>query len=277
MGEQAAQSRRTVGVTQLGHPDRAVQLRQLHTLVRLEQQQVVAVDGLGQTQQALQCDLGCSTRRQIATAHDAGHCDACVVDHARELVGDAAVAPAHHRISQSQRWLLRQRFAGLVHRLDELIGQPGAQRLVARPPASRPPAGQRATTTRVRIGEAAIRGADPVLADLTARARARIQRTGSREPIERPLVVGAGSALTLDLVELEAEPREIVSHGRDPRLRAALAVEVLEPQHDPRTARSRIEPAQQRREQGARMGRAGRRGSKTAGLDHSSRVHLPAC
>ena len=250
--------------------DRAMQLGQL-ALARFKQQQVMVVLGLRQAKQALQRNLGGGAGGDVAPAYHAIDLGRSIVDHHRQLVADRAIAAADQRIAERRYRILAEVLARLIAHRDHAVIKQAAQRFAAGAPAAhrhgpsaiavvvRPAAIRRASAEAVKVGATGGRG---------------IEAAEVGEAVERRRVLGVQVVLVHDSIPVEPEPSEVGDHRRRKGGRAALPVEVFKPQQHRAALRPRVEPAQQRGEQRAGVGRASGGGRKAAEAGHGLALWL---
>ncbi len=206
-------------------------------------------------QQALQHDLRCCARRDIAAANDVGDSGRFVIDDDRELIRDHPIAPAHDRITHVDRWCLRDVDARVVDEDNAAIRKLHAH--VARR-SSPAPLRQRTSAACVGVRPAAVRRASPARSH-RARARTWIEMPSRLQRVERSLVRPGTPALDHGLVPVKAEPCERIDDALRPLRLHARRVEVLEAKDGASAATSCVEPHEQCRQQRPRMGFTGRR------------------
>ena len=150
--------------------------------------------------------MAASTATQVATSHHARDALRAVVDHAGQVIRDAAVAPAHVGIAAQDAGILREVEPALVAESDPARGEGHAQWLVAGAPAS---GGQRASPTRSRVAELAVLPWRGVLAQHLAAARAGVEPPLLRQAIERRGMPRVRVVLLANGVPFQTKPREV--------------------------------------------------------------------
>ena len=106
------------GFAQLRQAHRSVALGQALAVVAEHQRDVRVAGHRSEPEQLVEPDLACRRGEQIGSAHDVADALVRVVDHDGQLVGDDAVAPAHHDVARRRLEHLALRPHDVVAELD---------------------------------------------------------------------------------------------------------------------------------------------------------------
>ena len=265
MSQQSAQGWGRILLAERGHADGSVELRQFAIGPNFQQQSVVAICWLGQSEALLEGHLGRGRRRNIATAHDARDANGGIIDDTRELIRHRSVTSPHHRITSRSRRFLTQIFAAVVAQMDDVIRQPRAQRRVCLTPAAR---GQRRTACAIVIGPGPIRGAAATGGKLAAAQVTGIQPAIFGESIERGGMSHSLARLVFDRIKIEPKPREVIDQCAAFFRGATRRIKVFDAQYNAPTISPHVQPRQQPSKQGSRMSGPGGRRRKTTNDGH---------
>ena len=172
------------------------------------QHEVVTISRSRQTEQALQRHLTGGAWGDVATAHDAIHADARIINDHGELIGNDTITADDDRISCCSRRMLTEVKTTLIAQLNELVIKSTADRFTTATPVV---SWQRAAAFVIVVGPRSVRRAASALGEFTPRRCAWIETARCSQTIQRGSVASAVGGLVFNRIPIQAEPREIVA------------------------------------------------------------------